>query len=486
MDNYAIASNGKIGINATTHQAEMAPRIAAFFPNQETILLTLHVSSFDHIRGGLENSMFLGEARVVEKRFSTEMNTTMLMTGMIFVMGLFLLVFAIYRKHESEHLVFGIFSMMVAFRQFFAEPFYYTMMYPTINWLWGTRFEYIFTILSSGLFVVLLWLWHKEMFSKWVMLFLVTVHSVLLIITMFTQPVFFQDAFFKVFILAFPTFLYVIYIYIQSIRLKKPFSKLFIVGVILISMAFINDYALGQNWLNSFNLMLFAVTIFIIMHVILMGRRFAIQGIRQEKLNHELALLNTSLDDLVSERTMQLQEANELLKQLATQDDLTQTFNRNYFNTYIEEVFYDSIIYGHEKTLFMIDVDHFKRYNDSYGHVKGDELLKSIAQLIREVLPADTMLARYGGEEFAIVVEGISFDDAYQLGQKIRQQIEDAQYPHLSSDLGFVTISVGIATMHKNTKFEFTNQWISAADRQLYQYQFRGRNLVSQDDYPNI
>ena len=483
VEDEIVAVNGFVGNSKQNHQAEMSPRVALFTPTSNQVLITIQASSFEHIRGGLENSIFLGSAAHVLKTFNTQMTTTMFLMGTIFIMGLFLILFSFYRKQSAVNLIFGAFCVAIAARELFAEPFYYSLIYPNLSWVWGTRLEYILTELASALFVLLLWVWHQDVFSKWVMRFLVGVILSLMIITLFTQPVFFQALFFKVFYLAFPTILYVLYIIYRSIRLQKPYGKITVLGVLLISIAFINDYALGQNWLQSFDLMLLAVAVYVLVHLLSLSRQFARSAIDQENLNEELAFLNASLDDLVIERTMQLEQANKMLEQLAIKDDLTQIYNRNYFNGYIEEVFKSALENQSEATLFMIDVDHFKRYNDHYGHVQGDALLKKIAAQLKKDMPETCTLARYGGEEFAVVVTDISDQEAYDLAETMRQNIEAKKYPHHTSELGYITISIGIATMRKNTQFKFVNQWISAADRQLYESKFAGRNRVSQDDF---
>ena len=127
--------------------------------------------------------------------------------------------------------------------------------------------------------------------------------------------------------------------------------------------------------------------------------------------------------------------------------------------------------------VMMIDVDHFKKVNDSYGHQVGDEVLKHVAKIIGSTIRADDYFARYGGEEFCILLPSTSKDEAYILGERLRQIYVENSYifegQHLRS-----TISIGIAdSLDVGTEFKLL---VQAADKALYEAKQAGRNLVKQ------
>src|SRR5699024_3836005 len=103
---------------------------------------------------------------------------------------------------------FGAFAMLISVRSLFTVPFIYTLVFIDMSWLWGTRLEYILTEATSVFYIILLWKWHEKEFSKKIMYGLVLVLIFLIITTLFTQPVLFQDLFFKVFYITIPTFFY--------------------------------------------------------------------------------------------------------------------------------------------------------------------------------------------------------------------------------------------------------------------------------------
>jgi diguanylate cyclase (GGDEF)-like protein len=165
------------------------------------------------------------------------------------------------------------------------------------------------------------------------------------------------------------------------------------------------------------------------------------------------------------------------LAKLASLDPLTGAFNRRRLEEEASRVQARSIRTGAPMAVMMIDVDHFKKVNDSYGHQVGDEVLKHVAKIIGSTIRADDYFARYGGEEFCILLPSTSKDEAYILGERLRQIYVENSYifegQHLRS-----TISIGIAdSLDVGTEFKLL---VQAADKALYEAKQAGRNLVKQ------
>ena len=129
-------------------------------------------------------------------------------------------------------------------------------------------------------------------------------------------------------------------------------------------------------------------------------------------------------------------------------------------------------------SLCMIDIDQFKRYNDYYGHLRGDNLLREVVQEMKEKIPKNGFLARYGGEEFVLVLPRTEKEIAYGIAEEIRSAVEKAAFPHQKGKFGIVTISLGIATFDKIETVADTTQLISGADDRLYEAKESGRNMV--------
>ncbi|MEK3890374.1 hybrid sensor histidine kinase/response regulator [Bacillus sp. FSL K6-3431] len=313
VDQIEISRNGTVGQDPASHVAEMAPRTGYFIAQSDKVNLTIQVSSFDHIRGGFENSIYLGESSIVAQKFNTNMLGTLFMNGCIFIIGLFMILFAWYRRQEHVFFIFGMFAMLISVRALFTVPFYYTLIFLDMSWLWGTRLEYILTEATSMIYVILLWKWHEEEFSKKIMYGLVTIHLALIVTTLFTQPVFFQALFFNVFYLTIPTFFYVIYVISKSIRNNNRNAKINLIGMGLIFLAFFNDFAIGQNWYQSWTLMLPAVGVYVMIHVILMSKSFAESVRKTEQQNKQLLALNASNEDLAVQLQKEMKQKDDFL-----------------------------------------------------------------------------------------------------------------------------------------------------------------------------
>ncbi len=170
---------------------------------------------------------------------------------------------------------------------------------------------------------------------------------------------------------------------------------------------------------------------------------------------------------------------SQLLNQLAERDGLTSLHNRRSFDDYIERIWRQSRREQTQLTIMMIDIDHFKAYNDFYGHQAGDDALKKVADVISmgAQRPLD-FSARYGGEEFSLVLFGPVGGYGYDLPDQIRKAVESLKIPHEASSVGkYMTISIGVALVMPGDERSQAGA-IQMADEALYQAKEDGRNRV--------
>jgi diguanylate cyclase (GGDEF)-like protein len=167
-----------------------------------------------------------------------------------------------------------------------------------------------------------------------------------------------------------------------------------------------------------------------------------------------------------------------LLNELAERDGLTGLYNRRTLNTHLDKAWRQAIRDERELAIAMIDVDHFKRYNDRYGHGEGDAALKAVADVIgRQARRPLDLAARYGGEEFAVVWYHPAATEVIGMGEQLRDAVVALGRVHEDSELGLLSVSVGIALM-KPTPGQSSAALLRAADTALYQAKEKGRNRV--------
>jgi two-component system chemotaxis family response regulator WspR len=204
-----------------------------------------------------------------------------------------------------------------------------------------------------------------------------------------------------------------------------------------------------------------------------------IARIRYHSRSFQMQLQRDEAHRALRESQQQLMETNLVLQRLMNSDGLTGLSNRRHFDEYLEMEWRRAMREQSQLSLLMIDVDYFKAYNDSFGHLKGDEVLHQVADAIRGGCsrPSD-LPARYGGEEFAMVLPSTSSGGARLVAEKIRRSVEAMHIPHTSPQEGSVlTVSVGLATMLPQQGEEH-RLLIQTADRALYQAKNAGRNQV--------
>ena len=165
----------------------------------------------------------------------------------------------------------------------------------------------------------------------------------------------------------------------------------------------------------------------------------------------------------------------ELYKQ-ATLVPLTRIFNRKHFNTEMESEVSRARRYGRPLSLLIMDIDFFKKVNDTYGHPAGDYVLKAVANIVRESLRAQDVFARYGGEEFALILPETTSDNAWTLAEKLRQKIASSGFEPDHKKIT-LTVSIGCATL-KPTHVG-PEDLLAEADKNLYTAKNAGRNRVS-------
>ena len=169
-----------------------------------------------------------------------------------------------------------------------------------------------------------------------------------------------------------------------------------------------------------------------------------------------------------------VKKAQAKMAELSTVDELTKLYNRHYFIEALEGEFERVIRYGTEMALIMMDLDYFKKINDTYGHPAGDMVLSQIGNLLKSHVRRNDLACRYGGEEFAVILPNTSRESTYAAYERFREMVFEQPFEYESKRFS-VTVSIGIAY---SNDAESINDLLAHADQALYQAKEENRNKI--------
>lgn len=198
---------------------------------------------------------------------------------------------------------------------------------------------------------------------------------------------------------------------------------------------------------------------------------------------HVIEKQATELEDKVRE-LLQMQEEKDVLENITMEDGLTKIYNRRGVDKLMLTHWKNCARYQLPFSMMMFDLDRFKRYNDHYGHLKGDDVLTNVAKAARDVLfRAEDFIGRYGGEEFIVVMPNTKIEGALSVALRIQESINNLKLTHeFNGDFGIVTVSIGVATTVPNHDMS-VDSLINQADQVMYLAKNSGRNQIKHTTY---
>ncbi|CAN7761945.1 diguanylate cyclase [Paenibacillus sp. LjRoot153] len=473
-----LIQNGIITNSSQSLLLKREKRVIYFHTNEKEIDLVMQVSHNSINNGGITHTIQLGSSERVASIQKRKVAIEMFLTGALFIMAVHHIGIYSMRRKEPAALYFGIFCLAIATRSVFVGETVIFRFLPNISWELAIKIEYLCLSLSVVAFTLFLLSIYPKDTSVKILRFVTAIAGAYSFIILFARPHVFTSLlpYFQYFIIALIGYTFLVFTF--AIARKRERSFISAVGAVVLLLTAMNDVLYSRGIINTGDYVTLGLFAFVVVQSYILAVNFSKAFSFNEELAGKLQMLNSNLEEKVRERTVELERANQSLKSQALIDGLTGIANRRYFN----KMFQKQLTKGEQFSLLLIDIDHFKMYNDTYGHVSGDECLKKVAVALQEEAENYSGYAsRYGGEEFAVIAP-IDVSVAIHLAERLILKIRSLRIPHDTSDTAsFVTISCGlmvssqlICTIEANT-----HSMLEAADEALYQAKRLGRNRFS-------
>ncbi len=486
VDGELLASAGEVSQDGGGAPA-YSPRIV-LIPEQTDgqVQIVFHVSNFAYPKGGLWEPLWLGPPERLRGEREGRVGLAMFLVGAFTLLGAYHLILWWPRRSDPSPLLFAVLCFGMAVRGLTVDEVFLVDLFGGLSWDLVVRLEYASMMVTLG-FVSLFMgaLFPRELPPALTRAFFALCLAFLVAIALLPVDIFSRGLPAMQLLLLFASVVAPSLV-VLAIRRGREGGWFFLVGLLAIGLATTHDILIsvfrdlptfdifgGRFYLQPFGLLLFAAC-----QSAVLALRASHTVLELEQVGRELGEARDELEQRVGERTAALERANEELERLAGHDELTGLANRRRFEEQLRLAWGDHARRKAELSVLMADVDHFKRFNDRYGHLAGDEALRMVADRVAQAVrrPRD-LVARYGGEEFVVLLGDTDRDGARHLAETLRAAVEEAAVPHHDNRPRVVTLSVGVATCVPEPGQEAL-QLVESADAALYEAKGSGRNRV--------
>jgi diguanylate cyclase (GGDEF)-like protein len=469
LNDTFIVENGRYAETPEESSRSLVRPYVVFGDSSGSFDIWIEAVNLDERDSGPRRSIIFGLEQDVRKLQESQLTSDMLVMGILLIMALYHLGLYLQRRREMGSLLFGLLCLIISLRITVTEEHYLQKYFPSFpGRLEGMLDVFTFFVLAP-IFTWIFAYFFEQDFQRVVLKWVTGVFLVFSFVYLLF-PVQFLFNFYLLFTLG--VGLYLLYVLFLSVKNRRAGSRVFLGGFLLFLGTTIWDMLSYSNFVRSVYVSQIGFVAFIFAQAYVLSMRF----------NRALATsenLTQHLETLVSQRTSELEDSNRKLAALNITDALTGISNRRHFDERLESEWNRARRNGQPLALLLLDIDHFKAYNDHYGHQGGDTCLQTVAKLLAATVHrAGDTVARYGGEEFVVLLPDCTEKAATALAEKIRHTLEIAALPHVTSDLKIVSVSVGVKSIVPSETTS-PHHLIAMADAALYQSKKQGRNRVS-------
>lgn len=501
-----IAAAGAVGKSRDTMKPQYLPQVSFFEAQKGENEILIQVSNFYHRSGGILESLRLGSEEQILGLRLRHTAIEFIIFGSLICIGIYhLTLFFFRRKKNSSTMYFGLFCILIGIRTMLGGECFFFYLFPEFNWEIAHKILTLTYYLGVPLVLMFFMSVFPKYFHRRVIKAAQIVGGIFVLIVLLTPARIFTVVNIIYQIWSIGVVLYILSVLVKILINREKDSWLIGLGALALLISGINDIIFFSPYMNDNELMFLRTLfktgnrtsmgqfIFACANSLLLAKRFTDALEQEEVMTARLTEMNAHLDELVFQRTkaltesnlkierqnLELEQKNRALKKLSFRDTLTGVWNRRKYDQMIEKEWNRCLRYQRPIALLFLDIDYFKRFNDFYGHMAGDECLAKVGQTLKRCLSRSTdMLARYGGEEFVVLLVEVNKEEVIKIADMLRQRIEELNIPHEKSlASNYVTVSVGCTVTVPSSNSSYLDLF-NTADKALYQAKDAGRNQV--------
>lgn len=468
VDGQPIYTNGIVGTTKSSSKPESNPGICFFTPTTSSVDVLIQLSNFtSHLTGIWQKTIF-GPAEQLVKYAEFMRQKDLLVIFTLFIMALYHWILYIILRKDKTILYFSIFISLIIIKSLFSGQQLGFEWYPFITYGLGIRLAYAVLPLLCITFVSFVDACFPEDVHKKLVRTNQIVSLLELMVILFSSQKVYQNTFFVYQLYLVCLFMIIFYVGYRTIQRRRQGAIVYNIGFFLFFIAALNDILYSLLWIKTGFFLGAGLFVLIISQSVVIAMRFSNALITEEKLKN-------NLEAVVEERTIQLNNERNLFEHLSKVDSLTLLYNKRFIMDALSIEFEGNRRYQGVFSVVMIDFDHFKNVNDTYGHLVGDDVLIQIATLFTNYTRKMDVVGRFGGEEFLILMRFTSLENAKEHAQNLRQLLQDTT---IVTPKGPVKITASFGTAQVSDDDITELDVLKRADEALYVAKNNGRNRV--------
>lgn len=467
-DGQVIARQGVVADNKAAAKPEAKTQLALFKATGDETEIIIQVSNFDAPMTGIWQKTLFGRYELVSNYEQRAVISDAFIIGAILFLSIYMWILFCVLRHNKTILYFAASCSFIVIKSLFAGQQLGFEAYTWVSYAVGLKIAYLMIPAILVTFVAFVRSYFPEESSTAFFKLSLVVSGLEAMVILFGNQRFYMETFlgYQIFILI--SACTVLYWVIKALRNKREGSLVYLIGFLFFFIFVFNDILYSMLIIKTGYYMSFGLFVLIMAQATLVALQF------WKSLKTEQYLID-NLENMVGDRTLELEAEKDRFETLSKVDSLTLLYNKGHLTEVLAMEFEGYKRYNGALSILMMDLDHFKKVNDTYGHVKGDEVLQKIAETLQTNSRRSDIIGRFGGEEFMVIMRFTALSDAMKHGEYLRRKIEDLVF---ESDQGpfHITASFGAAEAGPGLLDE--KSLIHMSDQALYRAKMGGRNRV--------